>query len=57
MEILVENSLGQVIHTEKRNLHEGLNEEKISLPNIVGGLYLLRIKSGNENLELKLIVK
>lgn len=57
VEILVENSLGQVIHSEKRNLHEGLNEEKISLPNIVGGLYLLRIKSGNENLELKLIVK
>ncbi|HYV94713.1 MAG TPA: fibronectin type III domain-containing protein [Chitinophagales bacterium] len=56
-EITIENVYGQTIYSAVRNYYQGLNEEKISIPNAASGMYLVKVKSGGETLEATMMVK
>lgn len=56
-EITIENVFGQTIYSSQKNFHQGLNEEKLSIPNAAGGMYLVKVKAGGETLEATMMVK
>ncbi len=55
--IAIQNVLGQVVYTSTKTFHSGLNEETISIPNAVSGLYLIKVTSGDQTFETSLMVK
>jgi hypothetical protein len=57
VDITIQNMYGQVVFEAKRNYAQGLNEEQVSIPNATSGLYLIKVKSGNEVNESSMMVK
>ncbi len=50
------NILGQEIYQDKLDFNSGVLRTTINIPNVSAGSYMIRIKSGNETLNRKVIV-
>jgi hypothetical protein len=57
VQISILNVYGQVVFEAKRNYQEGVNEEQLSIPNATSGMYVIKVKSGDETFESSLMVK
>ena len=56
-EVTIQNVYGQTIYSASRTYHQGLNEEKISVPDVKSGMYVVRVKSGDGTLEASMMVE
>ncbi len=50
------NATGQIVYTENISINDGVNQYRISVENLVSGMYFVKI-SGNENYETLRFVK
>jgi hypothetical protein len=55
--ITIQNVYGQTVFSGSRTYHQGLNEDKITIPNANGGMYLIKVKSGDQTFESSMMVK
>ncbi len=56
VDITIQNVLGQVIFAENKIYNLGLNQETISLPDAISGMYLLKVKAGDQTYESSVMV-
>jgi len=57
VEVSVLNLLGQTVIHEKFNLNQGINSNQIKLQDLQGGLYIIRLQSGEDTFMTKIVIE